>query len=83
MYDRPMGAWQRFVKRMEAKEAKPADPSLLNPTRGRSDRLVEPAWDESKPLGTPREDEGDAAERLRNIRRRRDRARQRWLGIGR
>ena len=78
-----MGAWARFVKRMEVKEAKPADQNLLNPTRGRSDRMVEPAWDESKPLGTPPEDESDPAERLRNIRRKRERLRQRWLGISR
>ena len=78
-----MGAWERFVKRMEAKEARPADPTLLEARRGRSDKLVEPAWDESKPLGTPDEEETDPEERLRDIRRQRERARQRWLGIGR
>ena len=78
-----MGAWERFVKRMEAKEAKPADPNILRATRGRSDKLVEPAWDESKPLGTPEEVEADPAETLRDIRRSRDRARQRWLGFSR
>lgn len=78
-----MGAWSRFVKRMEKREAEPADPKVLKPTRGRgSEALIEPAWDESKPLG------GDEATveppaTPETVRRKRERARQRWLGIGR
>ncbi|MEO8092708.1 MAG: hypothetical protein ABI726_08375 [bacterium] len=77
-----MGAWSRLVKRMEKREAEPADPNVLKPTRGRgSEALIEPAWDESKPLGG---DEADSEPVTpETVRRQRERARQRWLGIGR